>query len=224
MPRNRIIAVTGLKREAAILMGPGVDPLAGGGDSAKLERKLVEASGSASGIISIGLAGALSPDLKPGDWVIGQTVVTDEGDFETDARWTQRVLQSLSGARAGVIAGGDSMIVTTAAKHALGARTGAVAVDMESHIAARVAKTHGLPFAVARVISDGADHALPVAAQRGMRPDGGMDVLAVLASLLGDPRQLPALIRTALAAETAFRALLRGRQLLGPALGGPDLG
>ena len=53
-----------------------------------------------------------------------------------------------------------------------------------------------------------------------------MDVLAVLRSLAADPRQLPALIRTAMEAETAFRALFRGRQLLGAALGtlGPDLG
>ncbi len=224
MPPNLIIAVTGLRREAAILRGPRVRALAGGGESATLERKLTDACGSASGIISIGLAGALSRDLRPGDWVIGQTVVTDWDAFETDRSWTQQMLQSLPDARAGVIAGGDSMIATAEAKQAMGAGTGAIAADMESHVAARVAKAHGLPFAVARVISDGADHALPVAAQRGMRPDGGMDLMAVLASLLGDPRQLPALIRTALAAETAFRALLRGRQLLGPALGGPDLG
>ena len=54
-----------------------------------------------------------------------------------------------------------------------------------------------------------------------MRPDGGMDVMAVLAALARRPYELPALIRTALEAETAFRALFRGRQLLGPTLMGP---
>ncbi len=48
-----------------------------------------------------------------------------------------------------------------------------------------------------------------------------MDVMAVLAALAGRPYELPALIRTGLEAETAFRALLRGRQLLGPTLRGP---
>ena len=42
------------------------------------------------------------------------------------------------------------------------------------HIAARVAARHDLPFAIIRVISDGADHALPPAALVGMRPDGGI--------------------------------------------------
>ena len=60
----------------------------------------------------------------------------------------------------------------------------------------------------------------------GMRPDGGMDVLAVICALAKRPYELPALIRTALEAETAFRALFRGRQALGGALAGlgPDLG
>jgi nucleoside phosphorylase len=59
-----------------------------------------------------------------------------------------------------------------AGKRALRAETGALAVDMESHVAARVAARRGLPFAVVRVISDSADEALPPAAQIGMKPDG----------------------------------------------------
>ena len=35
----------------------------------------------------------------------------------------------------------------------------AVAVDMESHVAARVAHRHRLPFVVARVVSDAANRA-----------------------------------------------------------------
>jgi len=36
------------------------------------------------------------------------------------------------------------------------------------------------------------------------------------------PGQLPLLLRTAIDARTAFRALLRGRRLLGPGLAYPD--
>ncbi len=148
------------------------------------------------------------------------------GAFETDATWRKGLLAALPGARLGPIAGSDIMVVDAAAKAALRAATGALVVDMESHIAARVAARHGLPFAAARTISDGADRALPLAAQAGMRPDGAMDVGAALLALARRPWELPALIRTGLEAEAAFRALLRGRQLLGPALGrpGPDLG
>jgi hypothetical protein len=94
---------------------------------------------------------------------------------------------------------------------------------MESHIAAEAAQRHGLPFAALRFISDDAGRALPKAAQVGMRPDGGMDVGAVLKALAADPREAPALIRTGLEAERAFRALLRGRRRLGPALGLGDV-
>ena len=127
----------------------------------------------------------------------------------------------------GAIAGSDVMVVDAAAKAALHAATGALAVDMESHIAARFAAAHGLPFAALRVISDGADRALPKAAQAGMKADGGMDVLAILKALARDPRQLPALIRTGLEAEVAFRqlALLNRHDLLGRlGVGDADLG
>ena len=69
---------------------------------------------------------------------------------------------------------------------------------------------------------DAAHHSLPPAARVGMKLDGTMDLPAVLRSLLANPGQLPALIRTGLEAERGFRALLRGHRRLGPRLGGPD--
>ncbi len=66
-----ILVATGLKREARILAGPDVRVVAGGGDSARLERELEAVAGGASAIISMGLCGALADGLKPGDWVVG---------------------------------------------------------------------------------------------------------------------------------------------------------
>ena len=121
---------------------------------------------------------------------------------------------NLPDAQVGTIIGGNAIISSTAEKAALFAQTGAIAVDMESHIAARVAARHGLPFAILRTISDTADHALPPAALVGMKPDGGMALGAVLASLARDPRQLPALIRTGRDAGAAFAALRRALRTL----------
>ncbi len=136
--------------------------------------------------------------------------------------WTNRLEQALrsdinrvGAVHLGPIAGVDHMVVDAAAKAALHAQTNALAVDMESHVAGAFAQRHGLPFAALRVISDGADRALPKAAQAGMKKDGGMDIPAVLWSLLKDPRQLPALIRTGREAETAFKALFYVHDLLG---------
>jgi len=221
----RVLAATGLRREARLLAGPEVQVVAGGGDAAGLEAALDRLAGEgACGLISIGIAGALAPDLRPGDWLVATAVLDGEESFPTDPAWTARLAARLPGATSGLLLGSDGMVAEAAEKAALHRRTGAAAVDMESHIAARVARRHGLAFAAARVVSDAAHRSLPPAARVGMRPDGRMDLPAVLRALGAEPGQLPALIRTAIEAERAFRALFRGHRLLGGRLAAPDLG
>ncbi|MHB8285420.1 MAG: phosphorylase family protein [Caulobacteraceae bacterium] len=217
-----ILAVTGLKREAGLLAGEGVRAIVSGGDVDALSQRLDQAlSGETiSGIISVGLGGALSPKLAVGDWVLATSIIAGAINLPTDQAWTARLKQGLLAdsrhtVHLGPIAGVDHMVVDGAAKAALHADTKALAVDMESHVAAAFAQRHRVPFAALRVISDGADRALPAAAQAGMKKDGGMNIPAVLWSLAKDPRQLPALIRTGREAETAFKALLDVHDLLG---------
>ena len=220
-----ILVATGLQREARSLASPSLNIVAGGGDKARLEAELERGADTANAIISIGLGGALMEGLRPGDWVVASGVVGTNGpDFGTDSGWTSRLLAALPGARAGTVLGSDIMLADGPAKRRGHDDTGAAVVDMESHIAAAVAARRGLPFAAARVVSDAADRSLPKAAQAGMAADGRMDIMAVLGSLAASPWQLPALIRVGSEAETAFRALRRGRDLLGPRLAGPDLG
>jgi hopanoid-associated phosphorylase len=235
-----ILVATGLRREARLMAGPGVTVIAGGGDTARLERELEMLAGSAAAILSSGLAGALDPSLNVGDVVIGtECVVTADrspakaGVQQQPSDWAlafagelnkkeseksnllgRKLERLLIGARAGLIAASNHPLAAAEMKAALFAETGALAVDMESHIAARVARRHGLPFAALRVISDPADATLPPAALAGMRPDGGIAVSAILGSLLQNPAQLPALIRTARDAEKAFRALGRVHDML----------
>ncbi|WP_428666390.1 phosphorylase [Reyranella sp.] len=223
-----ILAVTGLQRERRLVAGPGVEAVAGGGDHARLAATLDRLASGMDGIISIGIAGALAPGLRPGEWVVATAVHAGGGAMPTDRDWTDRLVSRLPQAERGLLLGSDEMAATAAHKADLYRTTGAVAVDMESHIAARIARRHGLPFAAARVISDASHRTLPPAARVGMRPDGTMDLPAVLRSLLANPWQLPAMIRTGLEAERAFRALLRGHRTfgarLGAGLGGPDVG
>lgn len=203
-----ILIATGLKREAKILAGPDAHVIAGGGDGERLRRELEAAAPKASAILSAGLCGALSPGLKPGDWVVAMEVITTDGaHIATDKNWSIALMKALPDARAGLLLGSDVMIADAAGKARAHDHTGTIAVDMESHVAGEVAARHGLPFAVARVVSDAADRSLPKAAQAGMAADGGMDIGAVLRALARDPRQLPALIRVGGEAETAFKAL-----------------
>ena len=217
-----ILAVVGMTREAKIL-GPEAPVLIGGGDAGALAATLeAELSAGLAGVVSFGLCGALDPAIKVGDLVIGEAVV-DGGDcYAADAAWAERIAAALPAAKRGRFVGASRPVASVAEKGELLQRTGAVAVDMESHVVARLAWAHRARFVVVRGVSDGAAHALPHAAQVGLGPDGRPAVGAVLASLRANPWQIGALIRTALEAEDGFHALERARQALGPRLAGPQ--
>jgi hypothetical protein len=144
--------------------------------------------------------------------------------WQTDAAWSKALLIALPQAISAPVAGVDRPVADVTAKRNLHDATGAAAVDMESHIAARLAKAHELPFAAFRVIVDPAARTLPPAALVALRPDGGVAVKAVLASLARQPGQIPRMMRLALDMQAAKSALLRGRRMLGPGLGFPRPG
>jgi adenosylhomocysteine nucleosidase len=217
-----VLAVVGMTREAKIL-GPETAVLVGGGDAAALTAKLAaELRAGLAGVVSFGLCGALDPQVRVGDVVIGEAVADGGDRFATDAAWTARIAAALPQARRGRFACADRPIVSVAEKAELFGATGALAVDMESHLVARLAAANGVPFVVVRGVSDGARSALPHAAQVGLGADGRPAIGAVLTSLASNPWQIGALIRTALEAEDGFRALQRARQALGPRLAGPE--
>jgi len=218
-----IIAVTGLAKEAKIVGTAGVVAVAGGGDRAGLAAKLDALHGDIRGVISIGLAGALSPLLRVGDVVLADQVITGAENWDCDEGWRVRLGSRLPLAYQGPLFGSDVIIEKPETKAGLHATTGAVAVDMESQVAARFAAMRRLPLAALRVISDDASHVLPPAALVAMKPDGGISLGRVLASLLKRPTQIPALIRTARASDKAFAELLRCRDLCGVGLAGADL-
>jgi adenosylhomocysteine nucleosidase len=218
-----IIAVTGLAKEAKIVGVADVVAVAGGGDSDGLAAKLDALHGDIRGVISIGLAGALSPHLKVGDVMLAEQVMTGLEKWDCHEGWRVRLLARLPQAHQGQIFGSDVIIENAETKSGLFDTTGALAVDMESQVAARFAAKRDLPLAALRVISDDASHILPPAALVAMKPNGKIALGKVLGSLLGKPAQVPALIRTARASNKAFAELLRCRDLLGVGLAGTNL-
>lgn len=219
----RLLVATGLAREAQLLAGPGVTVICGGGDGAGLEARLAKAAAGADGVVSLGIGGALADELRVGDWVVAEAVLFGPDRYPTDPAWTAALAGRLERATAGDLLGSETMLITAADKRAARASSGALAVDMESHVAARVARRLGLRFAAARVISDAAGRDMPAAVRVGMRPDGRMALGAVLAALAREPAQLGPLIRTGRDAGLAFGALGRAGRLLGPGLGLVDL-
>jgi hopanoid-associated phosphorylase len=220
-----VVAVTGLAKEARIAAGPGVRAIAGGGNApvlvAALERELAR---GACAVMSFGIAGGLAEDIASGTWLVARAIVTPAERWKCDAAWARSIAERLVGACTADLAGVDAPVTEPAAKRALHRATGAAAVDTESHIAAALAAAHGLPFAAFRVVADSVRRRLPPAASVALTSDGNISGGAVLGSLARTPAQLPSLLHTAIDARTAFRALLRGRRLLGPGLAYPDLG
>jgi adenosylhomocysteine nucleosidase len=218
-----VLAVTGLIKEAEIVGTAGVVAMTGGGDAEGLARKLEALHGDIRGVISIGLAGALSPHLKVGDVVIAEGIMTGAENWDCHAGWRNRLASLLPHAHHGALFGSDAIIHQAQTKSGLYDTTGALAVDMESQVAARFAAARNLPLAGLRVISDDAGHVLPPAALVAMRPDGSISIGKVLWSVMKKPAQIPALVRTGRASSKAFAELLRCRDLCGVGIAGLDL-
>ena len=217
-----VIAVTGFTREARTVVDPGVVAICGGGVAANLERALIASVASgAAGIISFGLTGGLADGLRIGDWVIGDRI-SGAVDLDTDPAWTEALHAKLPGARIGGFFADGRMIDTVAEKRALGVRHRALAVDMESHVAAKVAAQHRLPFAIVRIISDEVGHLLPHAITVSMRPDGGIHTAAMIRSLAANPRQVGDVTKTMASFAKGFRGLKAGVRLLGPRMAFPE--
>jgi hopanoid-associated phosphorylase len=220
---DRVLAVTGMAAEARIAAGAHVITVCGGGRSDRLAARIEEAiAGGVAGIVSFGIAGALDPRLRCGDCVIARAVVTADDRYLVDERWSDAIAAKVRHAARADVAGIDEIASEPSRKAALFDSTRAACADMESHVAARIARAHALPFAAIRVVSDSASRTLPDAALTALRPDGRVDVTKVMKSVLARPAQLPLLVQAGMDASRAFGALAAVRVLLGRRLGFPD--
>jgi adenosylhomocysteine nucleosidase len=223
---SNILVVTGLAAEARVAAGADIRVITGGGDGAHLKAQLERAvRANVSAIVSFGIAGGLAPGVRPGTPLVARGIIAEDAEyFECHRGWSQRLAKALGNVPIVDMAGIDLPVVDPASKRALHVATRAAAADTESHIAARIAAAHHLPFAAFRVVADPAERHLPPAALVGIRQDGELAVGRVLRSLLSEPSQLPRLFRTALDARAAFDALLRGREMIAGSFGFLDFG
>jgi adenosylhomocysteine nucleosidase len=213
---GHVVVVTGFNREVATIARPGVVAIAGGGAPERLRAALEQAARGACGILSYGLTGALADGLEIGDWIVADGL-SGAIELETDPAWRDALAAAL-GARVGGFFADGRMIDTVAEKRRLGIDHRALGVDMESHVGAAVARHRGLPFAIARIVSDRVDHLLPHAITVSMRPDGGVDAGAMARSLARNPGQAIDVARTMALFGKGFRLLDKGARKLGPRL------
>lgn len=215
----RLGIITGLKKEAACLRAgarrlakssqPMLFAAAGDAEVAEAAAARMVAEG-ARGLVSFGIAGGLDPSLGPGVIVIAERVIAPDGEtYACFEPWLSRLLRHDGGFDCGPILGSDDAVLKPVRKARLFRQHGAIAVDMESHAVARVAKASGLPFIAVRAIGDPAGRAIPRAALAGLAPDGRTRALPVLAALLRRPKDLAGLLRIARDTNTALAALKR---------------
>ena len=168
-------------------------------------------AGGVSGLVSFGLAGGLDPALAPGAVLVPPTILLGSSRWDADPALMQR----LGGPTPGSLYGGGHVVATVAAKAALHARSGAVAVDLESAAVAQVAGQHGLPFAALRAVCDPASRDLPQAALLALDAAGRIGAWRVGSAVLTRPWQIPALIRLAGDAARARNMLVTRVRALG---------
>jgi hopanoid-associated phosphorylase len=214
LSERSVIALVGLAFEARIAAGPGVLVVCRGHETPDVLRLAIGAG--CRSIISFGVAGGLAPELLPGDCVVASAIIDYPAVRPTDPLWSRKLAEMIPDARHGPIIGVNSVISDPADKRKLHAFTRAVAVDMESHLVARLADALGLAFAAVRVIIDPAHRVVPPAALLAMAPGGSTDVSAMLREILARPSQVSPLMRLAADAIAARAALVRLRRVLGP--------
>lgn len=215
---DRVIVCVGLAIEAeiavrqfsAVVEGPAQDEL-----SEVIGRA---ADAGCRGIVSFGLAGGLSDQLDPGAIVVASEVVEGKVSFRTDDAWSAWLLSAIPAARYAPLVGVDSAVTVRAARRELETRSGAVAVDMESHTIGRIAAIHRLRFVAVRVVIDAVDRRVPRAALACLSSDGETNLSQLVRLLLARPADTLDFVRLWTDWIPARKALVSCCEVLGTSI------
>src|SRR5262245_55975593 len=180
-----------------------------------------------TGVLSVGFAGGLQAELKPGDaLLVTHLHAQDEvvrtmrlaagSSIRPDARLAHiaamAVAQAAVVSHTGPLLSTLAVVAQAAAKQALAQHSGALAVDMESYSVGQMAAQNHIPFAVLRTIFDAAHEnvSLPVAACT--TADGSLRPFRLVGCLACRPRLLLQLPHWWWGSQVAGRHLQRWLQ------------
>lgn len=165
-----------------------------GGDHAAAAARWLVASVKPEVVVSIGFAGALTPDCKAGDVITPATVIDGSTGDQFSLGTGSGVLVSNAG------------VLDEPGKRKLAEQYGAGAVDMEAASVARVAQQNGIPFFAVKAISDELGLAMP-AMDRFVNGKGEFQTLKLLAYAAIRPALWPVLARLGRNAKVASARL-----------------
>jgi adenosylhomocysteine nucleosidase len=174
-------------------------------------------------VIATGLAGALSDELRPGDLVLADRLILDGEDAESVpatiaippadlARFRAALEADRLAFSTGSILTAARILKDGAAKRGARARTGALAVDMESAAIAAEAHRLGQRFVCVRAVLDTVDEEIVGAELAG--PDGEVRPLAAASFVLRNPAAVVGLARMMRSLNRATAALAAALEAL----------
>jgi adenosylhomocysteine nucleosidase len=176
-----------------------------------------------SALVSWGCAAALAGHLQPGHLVLPERILGEQGDeHRIDGDWRERLAIRLPGKvmhLGGALIESSRVVSSRTEKLALHARTGGMALDMESAAVARAASHHNLPFLIVRAIADPAHLDFPEAVSLSLNPRGDVRMTQLLGHLARRPGQIGELLALGRAFGAALDTLHRVRRAAGQDFG-----
>ncbi len=194
--------------ENILLSYAGAGPI----NAERAVRQLI--SQGANCLISWGCAAALAPQLKPGDLMVPEQVLSEQQAFDTDKQWSQHLQHLLPPTLvvSGTLAESRHIVAASADKLRFHQDTGAAALDMESAAVVKAAQQANLPCLVIRAIADPVTMDLPKAVVHALNDQGRVELRKLLRFLLSHPWEIPALIKLGLhfnAAQTSLKKVAK---------------
>ena len=184
-----------------------------GADAARRAGQTLLTAG-AEALVSVGTAGALQPDLQPGDLCIPEQILWQSQNFPTAPVLVESFQRRFPTARAGALLSLPQVLSDPQEKAKYAEQ--ALAVDMESGVLAALAAQQGVPVLALRVVIDTHDTRLPDAVRYGVDAYGRPQPLRFLRYLLRRPQDLPQLLRLGQQmqkAQATLRQLRRAIQM-----------
>lgn len=166
----------------------------------------------ATKLISWGCAAALDPQLKPGDLIIADQVITPNGTIASPHAWIndiQALLPEQLAVSHAKLASHFGLISSSSDKIRLNAETSAAALDMESAGVATTAQEANLAFIAIRAIADPSAMSLPNAISKALNPDGEVELSVLLKHIIVHPLEIFALIKLGLHFQAARKTLTK---------------
>lgn len=174
----------------------------GGQYAAKAVEQLYQFDSQLQGIISWGVAAALTPKLITGNLIVPSTLITSKGRIHRQSSELYLhlcdKLNSNFYVRTDLLHAETASVLHSAADKAqLFKNTNAHSADMESGALATFCDNQNLHFAVVRVISDGSKTAIPRIINKSSGADGQVNIIKLLGLMLLHPNQIPQMVQVA---------------------------